>query len=181
MGAKRPLKERFEGKFVKGDIDECWEWQAGIAKSGYGQIMTGDAEIGFKPGLAHRLSYTFYIGPIPENFTIDHKCKNKKCVNPNHLQPLSFEDHGRKDNQNVNKTHCQNGHPFDEENTYSWDGNDYRQCKICKKERQAEWRKNHPNYKKEYWAKNIEENRQKQREYLEKKKVIPQQDGGVSC
>lgn len=62
----------------------CWEWQRSINRDGYGHI--------FKEGrcrLAHRVFYEELIGPIPEDLTLDHLCRNRACVNPDHLEPVT--------------------------------------------------------------------------------------------
>ena len=70
---------RFEAKFTKGRIDDCWVWAASCFSCGYGQFNYRDST------LAHRFSYQAYVGPIPNGMLVLHKCDNKPCVNPAHL------------------------------------------------------------------------------------------------
>lgn len=66
----------------------CWVWQRAVSGDGYG-IRT----ISKKRHLAHRLSYAKHVGPIPEGYDIHHKCENKPCVNPDHLEALERRAH----------------------------------------------------------------------------------------
>jgi hypothetical protein len=81
------LEERFWAKVNKSG--DCWEWTAYRGHNGYGQITTGAAAPVKKTALAHRVSYEIANGKIPEGAVIDHKCHNKGCVNPDHLQAVS--------------------------------------------------------------------------------------------
>lgn len=76
----RTVKERFETKFIKDKSGDCWNWTACKHKDGYGKfILNGHSQY------SHRVSYELYIGEIPSNSQVLHKCNNPSCVNPSHL------------------------------------------------------------------------------------------------
>lgn len=87
MPPKRiPLRQRFIIKVVE-EKSGCWRWLGKIHKNGYGQINAG-GKYG-KILWAHRVSFGLFIGPIPAGKEIDHLCRNKWCVNPMHLDPVT--------------------------------------------------------------------------------------------
>lgn len=73
---------RFISKISK--TDSCWIWQASGNGLGYGIVM-----IAGRTKLAHRVSYRHHVGPIPDGMEIDHLCRNRGCVNPDHLEPVT--------------------------------------------------------------------------------------------
>ena len=116
---------------------DCWIWTGTILDNGYGQVRLDG-----RRWLVHRLFYESFIGPIPEGMQLDHLCRVRACVNPNHLEPVTGRENlmrGRtKAAMNATKTHCIHGHPFNEANTYRWRGG--RGCRIC---RNANAKKSH--------------------------------------
>lgn len=84
------LADRFWSKVDIGAIDECWEWQAAIAKVGYGAFNYEGQQTG-----AHRVAYMLHYGDIPEGKEICHRCHNRPCCNPHHLYAGTRKDNVR--------------------------------------------------------------------------------------
>ncbi len=124
--------------------DGCIHFTGLIDNYGYGRIEYAG---GVK---AHRAAYELFIGPIPDGMTLDHECHNRsgctitdrtcphrRCVNPEHLAPKPSGDNTLSSPNtiasiNAAKTHCPQGHPYDEENTYVGPKYGDRQCRICR-------------------------------------------------
>ncbi|MCW8960158.1 MAG: HNH endonuclease [Ignavibacteriaceae bacterium] len=71
--------------------DECWEWKGSInKKTGYGK-----KQLAGKTLLAHRWIWEMLQGPIPKDMVINHKCSNRSCVNPTHLEVVTFSENCR--------------------------------------------------------------------------------------
>ena len=96
---KLTLEQRFWSKVNKDAPNGCWEWTGYITPQGYGLFWDGK-----KPNTTHRVSQELANGPIPEGMDIDHRCANRKCVNPEHLrvttrsQNMQHQAGPRKDN-----------------------------------------------------------------------------------
>jgi len=120
---------------------DCWEWTGYCEAGGYG-ITTIDRT----HYVAHRAVWENLVGSIPENLTLDHLCRNRSCVNPDHLEPVTQRENWlRGENpfiKNARKTHCKNGHLFNKVNTHHYvrDGSNRRRCRKCTAIRTAKTR-----------------------------------------
>lgn len=153
-----------------GYITPCWVWLGAANNSGYG----GFKYHGFST-TAHRFSYIKIHGEIDSSLVVDHMCRVRICVNPNHLQAVTQKQNlstaiglgekGMVHLRELNKirqarTHCPKGHEFTEDNTY-WElrkyGGKSRHCKACRNANVERLRAQ--GYFKEYWLKNREANK----------------------
>ena len=130
------LEERLMFRVLRIPESTCWYWDAWVGEDGYGRIgVNGKLE------RAHRVSYELFRGPIPTGLHLDHLCRERSCVNPYHLEPVTCQENVLRSPiaiaaNHARKTHCPSGHPYTPENTYSMPGTKWRQCKICARERE---------------------------------------------
>lgn len=120
-------KLKLEELYERGRDEDCWPWLGPITKHGYGRKSR--CNIG-----AHRLVWERERGPIPEGLFIDHICRNRRCVNPSHLRPVTprincIENSTSLAALNFAKTHCDRGHEFTPQNTIV--SGRSRRCRAC--------------------------------------------------
>lgn len=134
----------------------CWRWLGYVDPNGYGRKNLRKHEGGGYV-YAHRWSYEQMVGPIPEGLTIDHLCRNRGCVNPEHLEPVTRGENVLRGEgpaaQAARKTHCPKGHAYEGENLYVNPNTGHRMCVTCQRndenraERNArvqDWRRRNP-------------------------------------
>lgn len=130
-----PLAVRFWAKVSQKDPVSCWEWLGQINQGGYGVIGLGRRSEG--KAQAHRVAYELVISPIPPGLQLDHLCRNRSCVNPAHLEPVTQRVNMSRGQspaaRGARATHCPQKHPYSGDNLYVYpDGS--RWCKACRRE-----------------------------------------------
>lgn len=133
MGYKHaPALDRYADKIALTESG-CVEWIASINGSGYGTFGAG----GGRTVMAHRWSYEYHVGPISDGLDLDHLCRNRKCVNPAHLEPVTTRTNLLRGVgvgcANAKKTHCPKGHPYSGDNLYVPPGRSNRACRSCRR------------------------------------------------
>lgn len=142
---RRDPVDCFWEKVNKDGPNGCWEWTGWISTEGYGGFQTPKRPRGPRSTYAHRFSYELLVGPIPKGLHIDHLCRNRKCVNPDHLEPVTNRENVLRgiglSAENARKEFCKNGHEFNAENTYYRPGGaGHRNCKQCKRDAWHRWK-----------------------------------------
>ncbi len=119
----------------------CWEWKRGLNHGGYGSYT-----IDGKTRNAHRVSYEMFRGEIPPGLDLDHLCRNRRCVNPDHLEAVTRSVNLKRGKsghhvraRQLAKTECPKGHPYNDVNTYT-DPRGHRMCKPCARQATRNWR-----------------------------------------
>ena len=136
--------EKFWAHVEKGKgRDACWNW-TGSLSNGYGTLYDGENADGSQRKFpAHVFSFKLHGGKIPKGKELDHTCRNRACVRPSHLEPVTRRINILRGESivaiNARKTHCPKGHPYDERNTIR-NKSGSRSCRACRDERYALWR-----------------------------------------
>lgn len=137
--------ERLTARTVAGP-NGCLLYTGTLNNRGYGQITVDGVQ-----KLVHRAIYELTVGPIPDGMNLDHTCHNRdatcpggdecthrRCINVEHLEPVTGAENTRRGKGGANngtKTHCTQGHPYDDVNTYVFRGRRY--CRACKSDRKV--------------------------------------------
>jgi len=128
------FEQRFWSKVEYLGPDECWLWKAGKLGHGYGMVWNNQKNTNVA---AHRTAYELMVGEIPDGLTIDHLCRNRACVNPNHMEAVSRGENVLRGvgptAKNAQKDVCHRGHKFD--GVHKEHGKDYRYCRSCARDK----------------------------------------------
>lgn len=126
----RTAETRFWSKVYKPSIvNACWMWQAGFYPAGYGSFWHQG-----RSNYAHRFAFELFNGPIAEGFVVDHLCRNRACVNPDHLRVVTHRENILADGSqalaaaNAKKQRCPKGHQIDGRSSHG-----RRFCRICRR------------------------------------------------
>ena len=119
-------------------VGECWLWRGWVRNAPLGQGGGyGHFRLDGRQQRVHRLAYEYLVGDIPDDLTIDHLCRNRSCVRPDHLEVVTPIENTLRGvsppSKNRRKSRCVNGHEFTESNTYRPPNNQARrECRACK-------------------------------------------------
>lgn len=119
------------------EVGDCWLWTGSKQKNGYPHRVHVDGVKAYP----YRHFYSTLVGPIPIDYEIDHLCRVRTCVNPDHLEAVphavNMSRGGKGNGQNMRaKTHCPKGHPYEGDNlliTKEANGSPSRTCRACRK------------------------------------------------
>ena len=124
-----PVEARFWSKVDKSG--DCWLWMGSLTASGYGSFRGENRTV-----LSHRQAYELLVGCIPDDLTIDHLCRVRRCVNPTHMETVTNRINILRGNgisaRAALRIHCPHGHPYDLFNTIRDNG--CRRCRICREQ-----------------------------------------------
>lgn len=130
---KQPIEVRFWKYVLK--TSKCWLWTASVVNGNYGTI-----DVDGKRCMAHRIAYELLTGKkLPKRLTIDHLCRNRRCVRPSHLEPVSSRENTLRGFGptaiNARKKFCIHRHPLRGKNVYRYKyrGQMWRACRECKR------------------------------------------------
>lgn len=128
-----PTGESVESKLERFSTPEpntgCWLWVGGLIPQGCGMVAFGG-----KHRRAHKAAYEALVGPVPDGLVLDHLCRQRSCVNPSHLEPVTQQINAWRGagitGENHRKTTCKRGHPYVGWNLMSRGA--WRGCRTCK-------------------------------------------------
>ena len=141
MRKTRPAEDRFFDKVVEDPETGCWNWTGHRRPTGYGWFGVTSS----RPVMAHRWVYEFMVADIPPGLVIDHLCRNRACVNPWHLDPVTQAVNIRRGDSGwatgrtyAARSACRKGHELTPDNVRI-EGRS-RKCRACARERTARHR-----------------------------------------
>lgn len=131
--------ERISPKFYISDTG-CWVWTASKNNRGYATFKLRGVGVN-----THRVTYAMFYGDVPAGLHIDHLCRTRNCVNPQHMEAVTHAENMRRAAPHNRKTHCKRGHEYTEGNTrlikYQKGKTTlgfHRNCRTCSREKNSQ-------------------------------------------
>lgn len=136
---------RFSGSYSEDSATGCWVWHGSKTEDGYGRFYAHHIR-----RKAHIWAYEHYVGLVTKGKELDHLCRNRLCVRPDHLEPVTHRENVLRGNgpaalvaRNIAirlaRTHCKQGHLIDKENSYITPIG-YKECRVCRRVADAKYR-----------------------------------------
>ena len=129
------LPERLESKISPEPNSGCWLWDGNWSGSGYGRVKIAKTR---RCAQAHTMVYELLVAPVPTGLVLDHLCRNRCCVNPEHLEPVTEQVNILRGTgqsaRNARKTVCPQGHPLVD----VYRVGNTRKCRVCQKAKMRE-------------------------------------------
>lgn len=111
------------------DLGSCWTWTGGKRGKGYGAFNMPKPDGGYRMVNAHRYAYEVSVARVPPELVVDHRCLNRLCCNPAHLEVVTNGENLRRGHLD-RTTHCKHSHEYTDDNTM-WSANRKRSCRAC--------------------------------------------------
>lgn len=123
--------DRFWSK-VQREQGGCWIWIGAKNANGYGRFWYDRRVM-----VAHRVAYLMLVGQVPEGKDLDHLCRIRACVNPEHLEPVSRDTNLKRGIGHGSESHCPSGHSYSGYNLIRQGSS--RRCRICRNNQHREY------------------------------------------
>ena len=131
---RETLRDCIDRKISPEPNSGCWLWTGAVGSHGYGQVGKTPE---FNTTVVHKILYEEKFGPVPDGLELDHLCRVRCCVNPDHLEPVTRRENIMRgiapSALQAKQSECKNGHPLSGDNlrTYKTKYGIGRKCKIC--------------------------------------------------
>ena len=175
------IQERFWSKVNKQTDNGCWLW-TGEKLKGYGRFRFWVAAKKSKRVYAHRFAWEQVRGSIPDGMQIDHLCRVRSCVNPDHLEVVTPRENNLRGMSPSAITYrtgvCKRGHVLTDDNIHTY-SNGYRTCLSCLRASQRHWAESHRDYLNEKQREKIATIPGRRNEYYRQRRIALKNSNAV--